>query len=91
MDKPISVGDLVVVVRGMPCCGALTKRNGLFFKVSAISPDNGAACDSCGKIGGEMHAKDENGLRFDISRLKRIPPLSELESEKRDEDLREPA
>jgi hypothetical protein len=36
-------------------------------------------------------AGDASGYYFPLTRLKRIPPLSELEGEKTQEDIREPA
>lgn len=97
MDKPISVGDLVVVVR--TCC---PKRDelGAHFRVASISAFMGGEwgckhCDAYGydsKIIAEQHyGPKRDSKHAPLGWLKRIPPMEELEGEKRDEKLREPA
>lgn len=83
MSDEISVGDLVVVVRGNPCCGAFGKkmRPGAIFRVSEIVSMFGYKCIKCNTdfspneigatsayVGGPVYC------------LKKIPPLSEDES-----------
>lgn len=90
MSEPIKVGDLVCVVRDK-CCG---RRLGLTFVVGEIW-DGGkrkGSCFYCGFKPREAIACSDNSpdsLGAPLSWLKRIPPLSELESEKREE--KEPA
>lgn len=88
-DKPISVGDLVVVVKPLYCCGA-DHGVGFHFVVRDIHPGQLAYCQKCGKEDqlGDYADSGEAGW-CDLSRLKRIPPLEELEGEKRDEKLTE--
>lgn len=85
-DKPISVGDLVVVVKPTLCCGQLGKSFGAVFRVSHIRERTYSRCAHCGSSAITLLA---DGWRAAISlyRLKRIPPLSELEGEKRDEEI----
>ena len=86
MDKPISAGDLVQVIRA--CCSYSEEWLGhTFIARAAIRPLD--CCSGCGTLhtgvpyfDGEVH--------FNSWRLKRIPPLEELESEKREEKLLEP-
>jgi hypothetical protein len=93
MDKPISVGDLVMVVRD--CCGQYL---GLTFRVEKVwTPSQGVICTECRVDFGSISVA-ETGMpkgipagRLPLSWLKRIPPLSELEGEKTQEDIREPA
>lgn len=98
MDKPISVGDLVVVVKPKPCCGKGKPALGFVFRVLEIRKSKGLHCSGCGKqdaeqsliaVSGEKHGK--NQMVYEIYRLKRIPPLDELEGEKTQENLRVPA
>ena len=79
MDKPISVGDLVQVVKPMPCCGAAASV-GWMFTVLKIRHSPSSHCTHCGK-NCEPSMVVDVGLEwvFDIPRLKRIPPANELE------------
>jgi hypothetical protein len=88
MDKPISVGDLVVVVR-WPCCGAY---EGMFRTVAHFFTLHNPHCEACGaKPGDQAMAALSPVGSAPIAWLKRIPPLEELEGEKRDEKIKEPA
>jgi len=96
-DKPISVGDLVQVVRWGKCrCNG---RLGLIFRVSSMGEwDAGGFCSNC-----KTQSVIPPGVKFTYARaegmaayapvhwLRRIPPLDDLEGEKRDEKLKEPA
>ena len=76
----IREGDLVVVVKPSSCCG-FTGKIGKVFKVTGIITCHG--CIHCGSIlnYGEPLALRDNGMTgYIFSRLKRIPPLSKLES-----------
>lgn len=98
MDKPISVGDLVRVIRGNTCCGAFL---GYHFSVTDIHVSEQwsiprTKCSQCGVIrpkltsdlGPRALAFGCPGAKgFDLNRLKRVPPLGELESEKREESV----
>ena len=81
-ERAIVAGDLVQVVRGMPCCGHPTPMQGHIFQVTYIYTGNpmGATCDYCdrGFKSGELLAKGGD-KPIDVVRLKRIPPLDELE------------
>ena len=92
MNKPIQVGDLVVVVRAH-CDADLTL--GMIRTVEELRDSRNWRCTACGKrgqfFGADLGAPPEGysfaRLFFPLSDLKRIPPLSELESEKRDEEI----
>lgn len=88
MDKPISVGDLVVVVRGHEC------DLGVTYIVGHIITAAGVWSCPCGARefhdGAFVH-KTHSFYGAPVEWLKRIPPLPELESEKNDSKLAEPA
>jgi hypothetical protein len=99
-DKPISVGDLVVVYRPTPhgCNGGV----GSVFQVTKIRPprvnaDNTVKvrCHWCDfrivvRWNGRGLMVEGGESTVAMSRLKRIPPLSELEGERTQEDMKEP-
>ena len=94
MDRPIQVGDLVQVVR-WPCCGVAL---GYTYRVAEFRTWGERQCSKCkALIKATIHAKGGadpfDGLcpAIPLEWLKRIPPLSELEGEKTEEKLREPA
>jgi hypothetical protein len=90
--KVISVGDLVQIVRARACCAEHTGW-GHVFRVKKIETDD-YACHYCKKDVGIMTVAWGEGLSgAEISRLKRIPPLDEIESwdENFKLDHREPA
>ena len=81
-DRPIAVGDLVVVVRS--CC---TSSLGLIFRVGSIhmSPTFFGACMDCGRRteldNGIPHAFDVvDNAGWPLAWLRRIPPISAPES-----------
>lgn len=96
-DRPISVGDLVQVVRG--CCNCW---HGLVMTVSKFY-DTGSnwKCTKCKAnqdFDYEPTAYDGSraigvGRHFPLAWLKRIPPLDELEKSQtaHDLDIKEPA
>lgn len=91
MSEPISVGDLVVIVKG----GCSDHHIGRIFRVFRFS-NKTTACKKCHTYHGyppttTLACPAETPGGFELARLKRIPPLSELEGEKQKEDLREPA
>ena len=70
MDKPISVGDLVMVVRARECCGN-DDAVGLVFRVFDFKPD--FYCDRCGtQI--IRSASMDGWWRAGLNRLKRLDP-----------------
>ena len=91
MEKPIAVGDLVQIVKPMLCCGRLSNQD-IIFQVSDIQLVHGK-CTQCGfkTLNGIGAYGKSGGLPTDVRRLKRIPPLEELESTKTDEPVKETA
>ena len=91
MDKPISVGDLVVVVRPCKACGD-TRWLGDTFRVSEFftSREPSLCCgeESAGEVYACAEGEDEG---MPLRELKRIPPLDELEGQRTEENLKEPA
>lgn len=90
MDKPISVGDLVQVVKP-PLCGC-PATVGMTRTVLAIKTVR-ACCPTCRAISGEARRAVLDGPApwskwvIALERLKRIPPLDELEGVKDERDL----
>lgn len=87
MDKPISVGDLVVLVKPTPCCG--DERNvGRFFTVLSLTKKPGFPwCNHCAAERQTLSVQIADKGWVELYRLKRIPPLDELEGEKREEEI----
>jgi len=86
MSEPIKAGDLVYVYWTHCPHDSL----GVPFQVKAICSTGRARCVTClAELGSGLYVTG----RFNafVSQVKRIPPLSELEGEKRDEDLKVPA
>jgi hypothetical protein len=75
----IRAGDLVMVVRGMTCCGGDTESLGKTFVVSDIYSFQGF-CMDCDAPQSGCAADGNADDGFEVDRLKRIPPLDELES-----------
>jgi hypothetical protein len=90
MSEPIKAGDLVIVIRGQHCCGGTGRSLGKIRSVTEIRHGM-MRCRECNARHERTYARTSVGKSYDISRLKRIPPLSELEGERTKEDLREPA
>ena len=90
MSEPIKVGDLVMVVRGRYCCGHETGHEGSIFTVTRFYTPNPRfeKCKFCDRPDVEMGAYGlPQRMSIDVYRLKRIPPLSELDDVKRDEEI----
>jgi len=93
MSEPISVGDLVYVARPRKC--GCTHNLGLVFRVAKllqVLEGEMGKCRGCGeryraKGGSWMARGNEMNYAIGLFRLRRIPPLSELEGEKRDEEI----
>jgi len=89
MSEPIKVGDLVVVIRGPYCCNS-PERLGIHFTVKSIFTEQDATviCRYCRatRNGGSLVASTGLGYGIYLSRLKRIPPLAELETQRQTEE-----
>ncbi len=87
MNGPLKVGDLVCVVKPTPCCGNIKYLGGVFTLVDLRpSPTGSILCNYCKRVrplAVDMAITDTK-LCFDSTRLKRIPPLAELESVERE-------
>jgi hypothetical protein len=87
VSDPIKVGDLVVVVRPTLCCND-ARGIGKIFTVIGPARSESQQCSNCRRV---FKTTDEvtinNGFGIEKRRLKRIPPLSELEGEKREEEI----
>ena len=87
MSERIAVGDLVQVVK-WPCCN---RHTGKIFTVVNISGSGGVACAGCRAIHYGAHSEsdlqDGDVCWAPNAWLKRIPPLDEIESIKRDEEI----
>lgn len=92
MTDRIAVGDLVQVVWPVPKCGC-THEMGIVFRVRTIRAVSSMRCMRCNNIyvGEARGATGYGSYEFDLRRLKRIPPLEELEGERTEENLKEPA
>jgi len=80
----IQVGDLVVIAFDA-CCRNPRNGLGVVFRVVGFNPS--CICPTCGT---QLHARAFGGgkwLGYDVRRLKRIPPLSEPESERIEEKV----
>lgn len=81
----IEVGDLAVIVKPTPCCGR-DDSVGLVFRVMGIETGD-ESCRFCHARRVATSAAITDHRLVDMNRIKRIPPLSELEGEKRDERI----
>ena len=76
-DKPIAVGDLVMVVKPSCCCQSTTAIGKILTVLGATILPYGH-CQGCGKIfrtgtfGPEV--KLSNGYSYELLRLKRLDP-----------------
>ena len=88
MAEPIKVGDLVMVVRAH--CGTAKALGRVFTAPEPIKSWTGmfecGVCHSVWPCNENLYALSK-GRHVPQSWLKRIPPLSELEGEKRDEEI----
>lgn len=82
-DDVIRVGDLVVVWRGMPCCGMLIDSHGHIFKTTAkaskYGPDIECYCGAIVNRDGWFGAS--SGYAIHSHCLKKIKGFPELERE----------
>ena len=93
-NQPIAVGDLVQVVR-WPCCGASLGRVATVTQIGRrVTIEHGCTtCSTTKTATGASAPAVQVGheLLWPLAWIKRIPPLSELEGVKTQEDIREPA
>ena len=84
-DRPIQIGDWVVVVRWGPCgCGLGV--TGIVERI--LLPDNLRRCAECKTPSSGLYTPCWFGnWQAPLEWLKRIPPLDELEDVKRDEEI----
>lgn len=91
MNKPIQVGDLVQVVRPGVCSD---QGMGNVFRVLKIDR-TAYDCICCGREHGPTKFAWQTmkgaGFGYSLARLKRIPPLDELEGKRTEENLKVPA
>lgn len=83
-NEPIVKGDLVVVIRGTPCCNN-TRHLGKIFTVAGIMTNGDTKCSRCFKNLGDIDILcteriNNHAAGFARSMLKKVKPLSELES-----------
>lgn len=89
MDKPIGVGDLVQVVKPRPCCPEFT-RYAVGLRVKRIFNSFGILCPYCRKDTGDVVAvelEEYPNKAVELFRLKRIPPLDELETVRTEDEV----
>lgn len=93
MSEPIKVGDLVVMI-GFCCikgeAGGFPRKFGIPYRVEKMIKEH-RSCSYCHTSWGSMWAGDDRNSGSPTKYLKRIPPLSELEGERTQEKLKEPA
>jgi hypothetical protein len=95
VSEPIKAGDLVMVVRKSDlhqCSKPSNGKIGHIFVVHKVAPTRTgyircALCDQRFEYNGLIATDLEADRVYQLRRLKRIPPLSELEGEKRDEEI----
>ena len=87
MAEPIKVGDLVMIVKPTPC--GCTASLGRIYRVQSIGLSRDPLeCSICQAVlPQDTLAFGSKGRGSQPWRLKRIPPLDELEGEKRDEEI----
>jgi hypothetical protein len=92
VSEPIKVGDLVILIR---TCGCKSKNDvtGYISQVTEIRHAD-RPCQCCGKIWPTdvvFPIGQWGDANVPFSWVKRIPPLSELEGQPTQEDIKEPA
>lgn len=76
MNSPIKPGDLVMAVRGMPCCGAMGNFNygNMRHIVETRVAPAGAVCGRCGASMARIPMARLDADAAPISMLKKIDP-----------------
>lgn len=90
MSEPIVPGDLVMVVKVSPC--GCSQSLGTIFRVKSIIPfwPAGWSCIGCNErhpLDGPQAEDEADGTVAAVWRLKRIPPLAELQTERHTEEI----
>jgi hypothetical protein len=94
MIEPIQAGDLVQVIRPVPCCGSLVGLGVIYTTIWVGMARQ--QCECCGElldtilIGAYVTEHPELGLRVHghmVERVKKIPPFPELADERHDEEI----
>lgn len=77
--NPLAVGDIVVVIRGRPCCG-YAKRVGKVFEIECLVVNRIAECGTCfAAVPGDFAiAGPGPGQGFHSSEIKLIPKPENL-------------
>jgi len=79
MSENIKAGDLVMVVKPLSCCGRFDGV-GFIYTVTGLPSHKLSRCGYCGIVEDSINElKLSDGSVCEISRLKKIPPLSDLE------------
>jgi len=86
MEKPISEGDLVRVFRSH-CQGFEKEAGGVMFVVEKIRVLRNPWCWHCQTRIPSEAAAESGEWSIPLQFLRRVPPLDELEGEKRTEEL----
>ena len=86
MNEPIKVGDLVRVVKAH-CPGFDREASGVVFVVEELSGPRAHRCSHCRSIFFGVVALGGDNWAIPLPYLRRIPPLSELEDVKREEEI----
>jgi hypothetical protein len=86
MERPLQVGDDVIVIKGEPCCGDITHL-GLIFTISDISPGDGGGniCNFCMTVSRDVvvwKGKGHERLGFYPHTVKRLRPPKEVQEDK---------
>lgn len=85
MSERIEVGDLVVIVKSKDCCGD-SSHVGMCFTVSGFHHES--ICLQCGTVHQQQAAFwDGRWVATPVWRLRKIPPISELESTEHKEEV----
>lgn len=74
----IKAGDLVMVVRAMPCCGGI-RQFGTVFRVTDVKSEWGY-CTFCGHIKYATLASGDKSFFREVVTLKKIDPPEEGDS-----------
>jgi hypothetical protein len=85
----IKVGDLVMVVRPLTCCGEGLEDIGNVFKVVDLWSSQ-SVCAECGKVDPDicaMHIVAYGKAGFPFNRLIKIDPPANSESTKYDQEI----
>jgi hypothetical protein len=84
----IEAGDLVMVVKPLPCCGGVNLLGYTFTAGRIRLSSENAFCGVCKSVFGSQPVTAlQSGYVIELALLKKIPPLSELEGKEREREL----